>query len=81
MHTDFNLLEKTELTIAPISLSGANLDAVARESARVLGLDPDDVYVIDAIGEVLTLDILRETHRGLPDYWREKETRPTVPSP
>ena len=60
-HIDFNLLEKTEVRITQISLTEANLDDIAKTVARVLQLEEDEVYVIDAIGNVLALDILTET--------------------
>jgi molybdenum cofactor synthesis domain-containing protein len=60
MHAEFNLLHKTEIRIAPVVLNGVDLSAVADCVSRVLGLSREEVYVIDAIGEVLSLDILRE---------------------
>jgi molybdenum cofactor synthesis domain-containing protein len=58
---EFNLLEKTELRIERIALRGANLNQVARLVADVLGLERDEVLVIDARDDLLTLDILRRT--------------------
>jgi molybdenum cofactor synthesis domain-containing protein len=54
-------LEKTELRIERIELRGANLNQVAELVADVLGLEPDEVLVIDARDDLLALDILRRT--------------------
>ncbi len=59
--SEFNLLEKTELRIEKIALRGANLNAVAEVVADVLGLECDEVLVIDARDDLLTLDLLRRT--------------------
>ncbi len=58
---EFNLLEKTELRIEKIELRGANLTRVAEVVADVLGLQRDEVLVIDARDDLLALDILRRT--------------------
>ncbi len=58
---EFNLLEKTELRIESIELHGANLTRVAELVADVLGLERDEVLVIDARDDLLALDILRRT--------------------
>jgi molybdenum cofactor synthesis domain-containing protein len=58
---EFNLLEKTELRIERIELRGANLNQVAELVADVLGLERDEVLVIDARDDLLALDILRRT--------------------
>jgi molybdenum cofactor synthesis domain-containing protein len=58
---EFNLLEKTELRIERIGLRGANLSQVAELVADVLGLERDEVLVIDARDDLLALDILRRT--------------------
>jgi molybdenum cofactor synthesis domain-containing protein len=57
----WNLLEKTELRIERIGLEGANLTDVARVVAGVLGLPTEEVFVIDARDDLLTLDVLRDT--------------------
>lgn len=57
----WNLLEKTELTIRRIGLDVADLTNVARAVADVLGLPHADVLVIDARDDLLSLDILRGT--------------------
>jgi molybdenum cofactor synthesis domain-containing protein len=58
---EFNLLEKTELRIERIELRGANLSEIAELVADVLGLERDEVLVIDARDDLLALDILRRT--------------------
>jgi molybdenum cofactor synthesis domain-containing protein len=58
---EYDLFDKTELRIAGIELDGANLDDVAASVARVLGILPCDVYVIDAREDRLALDIRRDT--------------------
>ncbi|TAL03233.1 MAG: competence/damage-inducible protein A [Rhodospirillaceae bacterium] len=61
MHNSHNLFHKTELRLRPVRLEGVDLDAVAQCVADILGFDADEVYVIDAIGDVLSLDILRDS--------------------
>jgi molybdenum cofactor synthesis domain-containing protein len=58
---EFDLLEKTELRIERIELRGANLNQVAEDVAEALGLERDEVLVIDARDDLLALDILRRT--------------------
>ncbi len=58
---EYRLLEKTELWVKPVILSGADLDACARVAAEALGLNGDEVMVTDAMGDTLTLDILVPT--------------------
>ena len=55
-----DLYEKTELKIEPIGLDSVNLTEAAGAVADALGLDHDEVLVIDARDQLLTLDILRE---------------------
>jgi len=57
----FDLLRKTELRIERIELHGVNLTTVAAVVADVLGLERHEVLVTDALGDVMTIDILRET--------------------
>ncbi|MFM0641160.1 molybdopterin-binding protein [Paraburkholderia metrosideri] len=64
MTHSYSLLDKTELTLQPIVLNGANLRQVADTAAAVLGLASDEVYVIDARDDLLTLDILRSEIRA-----------------
>lgn len=58
---DFNLLQKTELRIEGIILDDANLDDVAGVVADIIGFEPQEVLVTDAMNNVMTIDILRET--------------------
>ncbi len=57
----WDLLEKTELRIEEITLDDANLTDVAAAVADELGLQRDEVVVIDARDRLLALDILRST--------------------
>ena len=59
--SEFNLLRKTELRIQPVGLNGANLGDVAAAVAKVLGLEQNEVLVTDALGDAMTIDILRRT--------------------
>ncbi|BFM15754.1 molybdopterin-binding protein [Maricurvus nonylphenolicus] len=61
MSEEFELLDKTELRIERIELNNANLNAVAEQVAAVLELPTEEVFVIDARDDLLTLDILRTT--------------------
>jgi molybdenum cofactor synthesis domain-containing protein len=61
---EYRLLEKTELWVKPVVLSGADLDACARVAAEALGLKGNEVMVTDAMGDTLTLDILVPTIRA-----------------
>lgn len=54
----YNLLEKTELWITPLSLSKADLNQCASVAATVLGLSPEQIMVTDAQAEHLVFDIL-----------------------
>jgi molybdenum cofactor synthesis domain-containing protein len=58
---DFELFDKTELRIENVGLEGANLNEVAEAIARVLEIAREEVFVIDARDNLLTLDILRTT--------------------
>ncbi len=58
---DYRLLEKTELWISPVELSGADLGACAAAVGRVLGLGETEIMVTDALNETLALDILVPT--------------------
>jgi molybdenum cofactor synthesis domain-containing protein len=57
----YRLLEKTELWVKPVRLSGVDLGACAEAAAEALGLGPDEIMVTDAMGDTLTLDILVPT--------------------
>ena len=53
-----DLLTKTELKIEKISLHNANLTEIAAQAAEILGLDRNEVLVVDYRNASLTLDIL-----------------------
>jgi molybdenum cofactor synthesis domain-containing protein len=53
-----DLLTKTELKIDKIILRNANLTDIAAKAAEVLGLDRNEVLVVDYTDASLTLDIL-----------------------
>ena len=53
-----DLLTKTELKIEKISLHNANLTEIAAQAAVILGLDRNEVLVVDYRNASLTLDIL-----------------------
>jgi molybdenum cofactor synthesis domain-containing protein len=57
MH-EFDLLRKTELKIEKIHLSNANLSNIAATAAEILGLEPNEVLVVDYRDGTLVLDIL-----------------------
>ncbi len=58
---DFDLLQKTELIIKPVSLYAANLNDIADTVSEVLCLNREDVLVIDAINGILAIDLLCDT--------------------
>jgi molybdenum cofactor synthesis domain-containing protein len=58
---EYRLLEKTEMWISPVGLSGADLSECAIVVGRVLGLKPEEIMVTDALEDRLTLDILVPT--------------------
>ena len=58
---EFDLLQKTELRIEGLVLDGANLNDVAAVVAETIGLERDEVLVTDALNDVMTIDILRDT--------------------
>ena len=58
---EYNLLEKTEIWIAPLKLKAVDLDACARAAAGVLALDPTDIMVTDVLEDTMTLDVLVPT--------------------
>jgi len=59
---EYDLLDKTELTINGISLRNANLDQVAGVAADTFKIGRGDLLVTDVQGDHLVIDILR---RGL----------------
>lgn len=58
---EYRLLEKTEIWISPIKLSGVDLGACAGAAAHALDLSPGEITVTDVIDDRLTLDILVPT--------------------
>lgn len=59
---EFDLMDKTELTVRGISLRDTDLARVADAAAETLGIERRDVLVTDVQGDHLVIDILR---RGL----------------
>jgi molybdenum cofactor synthesis domain-containing protein len=57
--SDYDLLNKTELTIRKITLRDADLARVAEAVADTLGLDRPDVLVTDVLGDQVVVDVLR----------------------
>jgi molybdenum cofactor synthesis domain-containing protein len=57
--SDYDLLNKTELTIRRITLRDADLAKVAEAVADTLGLDRPDVLVTDVLGDQVVVDVLR----------------------
>lgn len=55
----YDLMNKTELTIRPIALHGADLARVAEAVAQALGLERADVIVTDVLGDQVVVDVLR----------------------
>ncbi len=54
----FDLLRKTELKVENIHLSNANLSTIAATAADILGLERNEVIVVDYRDGTLVLDIL-----------------------
>lgn len=57
--TDYNLLDKTELSISGISLQNADLGQIAEVVAGTLNLERNDLLVTDVRGDNLVVDILK----------------------
>lgn len=57
--SEYDLMNKTELTIRRITLRGADLARVAEAVAETLGLERADVLVTDVLGDQVVVDILR----------------------
>ncbi len=57
--SDYDLMNKTELTIRPIALRDADLARVAEAVAETLGLLRGDVLVTDVLGDQVVVDVLR----------------------
>lgn len=58
---ELELLEKTEIWIRPVHMRKADLTTVAEKVADVLGLEKNEVIVIDVQDDVIALDILKKT--------------------
>ena len=56
---DYDLMNKTELTIRRIALHNADLAQVADAVAETLGLERGDVLVTDVLGDQVVIDVLR----------------------
>lgn len=79
---EYNLLEKTELWVTDIQMQGVNLTDLAAVAAKVLGLEPSEIKVVDVRDDLVTLDILRQTVRAEDIAGKEKlllEQLSTVP--
>ena len=59
MSDDYDLMNKTELTIRRITLRNADLAQVADAVAVTLGLERGAVLVTDALGDQVVVDVLR----------------------
>lgn len=57
--SDYDLMNKTELTIRRIGLRNADLARVAEAVAETLGLERGDVLVTDVLGDQVVVDVLR----------------------
>ncbi len=55
-----NLLEKTELWVSELTLDNVNLTNLAHVVAKVLGLQPDNVMVVDVRPHHITFDIVEK---------------------
>ncbi|MDA8406831.1 MAG: molybdopterin-binding protein [Deltaproteobacteria bacterium] len=56
---EWDLLEKTTFWVEGARLKGANLGEVAAAAASALGLDRDEVMVVDVQNEIVAFDVLR----------------------
>jgi molybdenum cofactor synthesis domain-containing protein len=56
---EWDLLEKTTFWVEGAHLDGANLGDVAAAAASALGLEPDEVMVVDVQNEIVAFDLLR----------------------
>lgn len=70
---EVDLVGKTELCIQNVKLKNANLTEIGRAVAEVLGLKDDEVLVVDANSDHITLDILRNTLNMEQFTGKEKE--------
>ena len=70
---EVKLLGKTEVWVQDIKLQGANLSDIGIAVAKVLSLKADEVFVVDASSNHITLDILRSTLNVEQFIGKEKE--------
>ena len=70
---EVNLVGKTELWVQNIRLKQANLTEIGRATAKVLGLNDDEVLVVDASSEHITLDVFRSSLNMEQFIGKEKE--------
>jgi len=56
---EWDLLEKTTFRVQGAVLNGANLGDVAAAAASALGLEADEVMVVDVQNEIVAFDVLR----------------------
>ncbi len=70
---EVKLLGKTEVWVQDIELQGANLSDIGIAVAKVLSLKADEVFVVDASSNHITLDILRSTLEVEQFIGKEKE--------
>ena len=73
INMEVNLIGKTELWIQNIKLKNADLTEIGKAVAEVLGLKGDEVLVVDASSDHITLDILRDTLNMEQFMGKEKE--------
>jgi molybdenum cofactor synthesis domain-containing protein len=57
---EYDLFDKTELTVRGISLENVNLDHVAKVAADAFDMNRGDLLVTDVLGDHLVIDILRK---------------------
>lgn len=57
---EYDLFDKTELTVRGISLKNVDLDRVANVAADALGMNRGDLLVTDVLGDHLVIDILKK---------------------
>ena len=57
---EYDLFDKTELTVRGISLENVDLDHVAKVAADAFGMNRGDLLVTDVLGDHLVIDILKK---------------------
>lgn len=71
--TPMHLLNKTEINIEHIEMNKVNLSDVADIVSDVLGLNKEEVFVIDVRDTFLTIDVLKSTLDGAQVIEKERE--------